>query len=54
MSIYGQRRPRSNPTDICKSPRKACIVTRWIYRRLFPAEHETRYTYIGLGPGGGG
>ena len=34
-SIYGQRRPRSNPADVCKSPRKACNVTRWIFRRLF-------------------
>ena len=41
-SIYGQRWPRSNPADVCKSPRKAHNVTRWIFRRLFPAGHETR------------
>ena len=37
-SIYGHRRPHSNPADVCKSPRKARNV---IFRRLFPAGHET-------------
>ena len=41
MSIYGRRRPRSNPADVCKSPRKVRNVTRQIFRRLFPAGHET-------------
>ena len=41
MSIYGQRQPRSNPADVCKSSRKARNVTRPIFRRLFPAGHET-------------
>ena len=41
MSIYGQCQPCSNPADVCKSPRKAHNVTRRIFRRLFPAGHET-------------
>ena len=44
-SIYGQRQPRSNPADVCKNPRKACNVTRRIFRRLFPAGHEIKKTY---------
>ena len=31
--------------DMCKSPRKARNVTRRIFRRLYPAGHETRYSY---------
>ena len=41
MSIYGQRRLRSNPADVCKSLRKVRNVTRRIFCRLFPAGHET-------------
>ena len=37
--------PRSNPADVCNSPRKACNVTRQIFRRLFPAGHETNETH---------
>ena len=44
MSIYGQCRPRLNPADVCKSPRKARNVTRWIFRRLFPAGHEATFS----------
>ena len=36
--------PRSNPADVCKGPRKARNVTRRIFRRLFPAGHETSRT----------
>ena len=42
MSIYGQRWPRSNPADLCKSPRKVRNVTRRIFHRLFPDGHDTK------------
>ena len=46
-SIYGQRRLRSNPADVCKSPRKAHNVTRFsvAYIRL-----GTRLGVIGPNP----
>ena len=40
-SIDGQRWPHSNSADVCKSPRILPYVTRRIFRRLFPAGHET-------------
>ena len=42
-SIHGQRWPRSNPADVCKSPRKVRNVTRRIFRRLFLAGHKTTH-----------
>ena len=46
MSIYGQCRLHSNPADVYKSPRKVRNVTRQIFRRLFPAGHETTKLHV--------
>ena len=41
-SIYGQRRLRSNPADVCKSPRNVPYRFSVGYiHRLYPAGHET-------------
>ena len=57
-SIYGQRRPHSNPADVCKSPRIQPYFTRRIFHRLYPAGHETssmshRYKLVGGGSNAG-
>ena len=51
-SIYGQRRPHSNPADVCKSPRILPYVTRRIFRRFFRlvtrlGSHELTWAHMG-------